>query len=436
MLKKDSLFKGALVLSIGGFITKIIGAFYRIPLTNILGAEGIGIYQMVFPLYCLLLTVSSTGVPNGIAKLIAEGNNPESVLKTALKIFASLGVIATLLMMLFSGGISKLQGNGLAKNSYVLIAPSIFFVSVISCYRGCFQGFTNMKPTAISQVLEQLVKLIFGLSLTYIFRSNKPLSASLATLAVTISEIFACLYLIVCKVKRPLLNCGGNAIMPKSIIKTVFPITLSTLVMPLTRTVESFIIINILNKYLTCATARYGLYSGAIESLVGVPVSILYSIAVTAVPIISSSENTFSNKIKKIKKSVFLTAILSVICGALFFAFSKFIVSFLYKSLSSENMILTIKMARLSSLSIVFLPIMQTLASCLISISKLYVPAITSTISSIIKVFLTIILLKIKSINIFAVIISDIVCYLLACFLNIIYIKYILIKKTNLQGVK
>ena len=102
MLKKDSLFKGALVLSIGGFITKIIGAFYRIPLTNILGADGIGIYQMVFPLYCLLLTVSSTGVPNGIAKLIAEGNNPESVLKTALKIFSSFSVsVFKLLFVVF-----------------------------------------------------------------------------------------------------------------------------------------------------------------------------------------------------------------------------------------------------------------------------------------------------------------------------------------------
>ena len=102
MRKKDKLLTGAFTLAIGGFMTKIIGAVYRIPLTNVLGSEGIGIYQMVFPLYCLLLTVSSTGVPNGIAKLIAEGNNPEVTLKSALKLFVPIGIIGSLIMIVFS----------------------------------------------------------------------------------------------------------------------------------------------------------------------------------------------------------------------------------------------------------------------------------------------------------------------------------------------
>ena len=92
-MKKSSLIGGAVTLSLGGVITKLIGAVYRIPLTNILGAEGIGIYQMVFPLYTILLTLSSTGVPSGISKLIAEGNSPEKTLKSALKFFAVIGFI-------------------------------------------------------------------------------------------------------------------------------------------------------------------------------------------------------------------------------------------------------------------------------------------------------------------------------------------------------
>ena len=90
---KNNLVKGALILSAGGIITKIIGVFYRIPLTNLLGAEGIGIYQMVFPLYTILLTFSSTGVPSGISKLIAEGNDRLAVLKSAIKIFVVIGFI-------------------------------------------------------------------------------------------------------------------------------------------------------------------------------------------------------------------------------------------------------------------------------------------------------------------------------------------------------
>ena len=99
---KNSLLSGAITLSFGGVVTKLIGALYRIPLTNILGAEGIGVYQMVFPLYTILLTFSSTGVPSGISKLIAEGNSPEKTLKSSIKLFAIIGFVTSLLTIIFS----------------------------------------------------------------------------------------------------------------------------------------------------------------------------------------------------------------------------------------------------------------------------------------------------------------------------------------------
>ena len=420
MRKKDNLISGAFTLAIGGFITKVIGAVYRIPLTNVLGSVGIGIYQMVFPLYCLLLTVSSTGVPNGIAKLIAEGNDAEVTLKSALKLFVPIGVIGSLIMMLFSKNIAILQGNILAKNSYILIAPSVLAVSVISCFRGYYQGFSNMKPTAISQVLEQLIKLTFGLSLAYIFRKNTALSASMAALAVSISELITVIYL--CFVKK---NNGGFRFLKSTqsntgkIIKNVVPITFSTIIMPLTRTIESFIIFNILNGYLSNATSLYGLYSGAVESLVGVPVSILYSIAVTSVPIISSEK---SNKYKKTKKPLLLTLLGSIIFASIFYLFSGVAVKILYSRLNASEIIITQNMAKLASLSVLTLPLMQTFNACLIACGHIFVPSITALIASTIKIILSILLLKIRSINVFAVIITDIICYLVACLLNLVYI--------------
>lgn len=421
MAKKDKLISGALALAIGGFITKVIGALYRIPLTNILGAEGIGIYQMVFPLYCLLLTVSSTGVPNGIAKLIGEGKDAEKTLYSALKVFVPIGGIGSVIMAVFSNKIAILQGNSLAKLSYVLISPSVLAVSIISCFRGYYQGLLNMKPTAISQVLEQIIKLVFGLTLTS-FSNDLAIKASLATLSVTISEIAVVGYFIFLKKKSngfKFLKSSDSDV--KSIVKNVLPITLTTIIMPLTRTVESFIILNVLNGYLTNATSLYGLYSGAVESLVGVPVSILYSIAVTSVPIISKEKEL---KYKKIKKPIFLTLICSVVFAIVFYLFSAFAVNLLYRGLSSYDKTLTISMAKLASLSVLTLPIMQTISACLIACGHLYLPSITSLISSIIKIFLTFLLLKVKSINIFAVIITDIVCYLVACFLNLVYIIF------------
>lgn len=426
MAKKDKLVSGALALAIGGFITKVIGAFYRIPLTNILGAEGIGIYQMVFPLYCLLLTVSSTGVPNGIAKLIGEGKDAEKTLYSALKVFLPIGVAGSVLMTVFSNKIAVLQGNSLAKFSYILIAPSVLAVSVISCFRGYYQGMLNMKPTAISQVLEQVIKLIFGLTLT-IFSKNVAIKASLATLSVTISEIAVVGYFLFLKKKSngfSFLKSRESDV--KSIVKNVLPITLTTIIMPLTRTVESFIILNVLNGYLTNATSLYGLYSGAVESLVGVPVSILYSIAVTAVPVISKEGEL---KYKKIKKPILLTVISSTLFAIFFYFLSGFAVKILYRGLAPYDKDITVSMVKLASLSVLTLPIMQTFSACLIACGHLYIPSITSTIASIIKIFLTFLLLKVKSINIFAVIITDIVCYLVACLLNLVYIISINIHK-------
>ena len=72
--QKQSFIKGAIIISIGGFVSKLLGAIYRVPLTNFLGGVGMGIYQMVYPLYCILLTVSASGIPTGIARLISSGN--------------------------------------------------------------------------------------------------------------------------------------------------------------------------------------------------------------------------------------------------------------------------------------------------------------------------------------------------------------------------
>ena len=421
---ENNLIKGALFLSIGGFITKVIGAIYRIPLTNLLGAEGIGLYQMVFQLYSLLLTVSSTGVPNGMAKLIAEGRNGEKVLKSALYFFVPISLIASIFLAVFGYKLALLQGNALAKTCYYAIAPSVLLVSVISCFRGYFQGKCNMKPTAISQILEQVVKLIFGLTFCYIFKNNIVLGAMLATLAVSISELITVLYFIFLKKYK---GGGFNGFFKiktdiKLVLKTVLPVMLCTLILPTARTIESFLIVNILNKSFRNATSLYGLYSGAVESLVGVPVALLYGIAVSSVPVIASLKKQGGNYKKKIGESLILTLIFSIIFAILFFFLSRFAVLLLYRRFSLLESETTIKMLKIASLSVFSLPLMQTTASILISLGRYYIPVISSAIAMLIKIPLSIVLLNVPYINIFAVVITDIVCYLVACFINLVYI--------------
>ncbi|MBR5439784.1 MAG: polysaccharide biosynthesis protein [Clostridia bacterium] len=421
---ENGLIKGAFFLSIGGFITKAIGAIYRIPLTNLLGAEGIGLYQMVFPLYSLLLTVSSTGVPNGMAKLIAEKNDENKVLKSALCFFVPLGLLATVFLIVFGYHLAVLQGNSLAKSCYVAIAPSVLLVSVISCFRGYFQGKLDMKPTAISQILEQVIKLIFGLTLCYVFKENVVIGASVAALAVSISELVTVLYFIFLKKYK---GGGFNGFLKvnidvKLILKTVLPVMLCTLILPSARTIESFLIVNILNKNFRNATSLYGLYSGAVESLVGVPVALLYGIAVSSVPVIASKKKEGLNYKKKIVESLALTIVFSLLFSVAFFFLSRFAVDLLYRRFDTLEVETTVKMLKIASLSVFFLPLMQTSASILISLGRYYIPTISSVIAMIIKIPLSIFLLNLPSVNIFAVVITDIVCYLVACFINLVYI--------------
>lgn len=426
---KNSLLKGVFALSIGGIVTKLIGVLYRIPLTNLLGAKGIGLYQMVFPLYSILLTFSSTGVPNGIAKLIAEGGEKGQVLKSSVKIFFIISLIFSFLMATFCFKIAKVQGDKGAWLGYLLISPSVVIVSIISCYRGYFQGQINMKPTAVSQVVEQAVKLVFGLIFVYVFRKNVVMAVGGATLAVTISELVALLYLfILAKKDGGGIKINQNYFPYKSIIKVVVPMMAVTLIMPLIRFVDSFLILNVLSKYLENATSLYGIYSGVVESIVSLPIAVLYSLAVTSVPIVSKLKKNGENYTKKILKIVLLTFILGVILGALLCLFSPLIIKILFNNLSENNKLIAVNMLKLSSLSVVFLSTMQTLIASLNACGFFKITIINTIISGFIKIISTLLFLKIPKINIFGAVFSDVLCYLIACFLNLSYIIYKLIK--------
>ena len=128
--EKENIVKGAAVIALGGFIAKIVGALYRIPLTNLIGGEGIGLYQLVYPFYCLLLTVSATGIPSSIAKLTAErierGESPRPLFSLAMKMFLVIGGASAVLMVALAPLLSWAQGERGLWGGYVALAPSVF----------------------------------------------------------------------------------------------------------------------------------------------------------------------------------------------------------------------------------------------------------------------------------------------------------------------
>lgn len=431
---KKTLLSGAVTLSLGGIVAKILGALYRVPLTNVIGAEALGLYQMIFPFYTMLLTFSSTGVPNGIAKIIAEGNSPSATLKTALKTFTVSGLIGTLLMALFSLPLATFQGNEKAWLSYLLLSPSILVVSVISCYRGYYQGKFNMKPTALSQILEQVVKLGFGLVLTLLVKGSATLVAGLVALAVTLSELATLLYFYILSKKGGIFReKSQETVNRKVILKAVLPISLTSLVIPVLRAVDSVLILNIVGAYRVDVTNLYGVYSGAVESLVGVPVALCYSVAVASVPIVASSKSYQ----KSVYKSFALTLVLSATAGVITFFSAPLLVKILYSGLELTYQNVAIKMLKISAISIILLPLVQTLNATLNAKSKYKVTITSLAVAGVLKIIFSIFLYKFQKIGIYGAIYSDILCYFLACLINLGYIIYTSINsKRNFENVR
>ena len=172
----NRLVKNTLILSFGAIIVKVLSGIYRIPLTMILGAKGIGIYELIYPLFALLLIIVSVGFPLGISKLISyeiSQNNTKNIVviyKSARRLLITTGIVLSILLVIISEYISILQGNNNLKYLYILLAPSVFMACLLALYRGYFQGLQNMKIITTSQIIEQSIKIVIGLILCFILR--------------------------------------------------------------------------------------------------------------------------------------------------------------------------------------------------------------------------------------------------------------------------
>lgn len=424
------IFKGASVLALGAFLSKVIGAIYRIPLTNLLGADGIGLYQTVFPLYVILLDISSAGVPSALSQIISkyrgkeEFSSVKKVFSESVKLFFIIGLFGTLLMIIFSRFLSNLQGNKDAYLSYIFLAPSILLVSLISCFRGYFQGKKSMRQTAVSQVIEQVIKLTFGLILVRAFLPDVKRATAGAVFAVTLSEIFALSYLYFSykkedkKMPKGVLESLENDRIKLRILRLTVPVTLTVMALPLSGLIDSFLVINILSRYTEKATSLYGLYSGSALTIIHLPTSLLYGLSQVVIPLLSGSKNQ-EEKNEKIRLTLLVTTVLSTVFAIGIFFISPFAVKVLFNKLSAEEKQITVRLIKIMSVNVIFHSILQTANGILIGKSKTLKSLFGTMSGVVVKTILSIILLFNPTFNIYGVAISSIACYFTAGLINL-----------------
>ena len=171
--QKRSLFVQGSILALAGIITKIIGFVYRIPMANILGDQGNGIYSVAFGIYNIALTLSSYSLPQAVSKLISEKiaqeqyENKLRVFRRALIFALITGTTACLVLWFGAGFLEGLYARqGLSRPLRVL-APTTFIVALLGVFRGFFQGHGDMRPTAASQIFEQIINAVVSIVAAY-----------------------------------------------------------------------------------------------------------------------------------------------------------------------------------------------------------------------------------------------------------------------------
>ena len=429
-MKKDNLMKGALTLSIGAILAKIFSAIYRIGLTRILGGEGIGLYQLVFPLYSLCVVLATAGLPMAISKVIAKSKNQgKSVVKKCLLFVMIVSLILSFILLTCSKGLARLQGEEAISICYIILAPSIILVSACSVLRGYFQGVGDFTPSAVSNIVEQFVKLCIGLifSLSLIGIS---LVASIigAMISIVVSEIISLLVLFIYYRKNKGKEDNQSNLEMKSLLKDILPITLTNIIMPITTFIDSILVVNLLNINFTQSTSvfLYGLESGAVSSLISLPTIFSFAIASVILPNITSNK-TGENKSFVLSISIKIILIITIPFVLCFALIPDRLISLLYgdglNSMGTAGLNVAHRLLIISGFGSVFLAISQVYSSCLQAVEERMASVRNLAIAVMLKFIIELIFMPSLKLNIYVLSISNLVCYITVMVLNHFEIK-------------
>lgn len=436
-MKKNNLMLGAVILTLGGVMAKGFSAIYRIVLTRVLGGVGIGIYQLIFPIYSLFVVLTTAGLPLAISKVISKNKGKErAIIKKSMLYITIISFVLTLIMIVGSKLLAWFQGRSEIYICYIILSPSIMIVSAISVLRGYFQGINNFTPSAVSNIIEQFTKLAFGLMLSLILIQKSLIWAIIgAVVGIVLSEVVALLILIISyKISSRKLNKDEASLSFKELSKDIIPIVLTNIILPLSSFVDSILVVNLLKINFSNETAvfLYGLESGAVSSLVNLPTLFSFSIASVIMPSMSGKESLI-NKNYKLNISLKVVLLITIPCVVCFLLFPSQIIEVLYgsrlNSMGLNGNLISSKLLALSSVGAVGLVVNQVYSTSLQAVNYRKITIKNLALSVFVKFVLVVMFMPFKNINIYALAIANVVCYLLVMILNQKYIK----KKFNVN---
>jgi len=451
--KKSSnlFFSGVLVLTLSNILIKIIGLTLKIPLHALLGDDGMAYYNTAYDIYVWLYMVSTQGLPVAISIMISEsrakGNFKESkrIFRITLMLFIVIGLVGMFIMM---GGSKLFAAAYKFEESYlsiIAIAPTLFFICISSAMRGYFQGYQNMVPTAVSQIIEALGKLIIGILFANFAISKGCSSAEVAAytiLGLTIGVAAGMLFLTVSKLLFKEAPYNAEFVRPDSdslesrpvkellkiIIVTSIPIMLSSSVMSFTNVIDGIIISRRLQGIgYTEEMARtvFGNYKTCAISLFNMPPALIYPITYSLIPLLSATIATGDKaRVEMIQRSTLkLASIIAIPCALGMSVLSEPILKFIFKEESAK---MAAPLLSVLALSIFFIG-MLSMTNAVLQAHKLErKPVISLVTGSVVKLVSSYILIGIPGIEMFGAPIGTFLCYLTIVAMNFYFmVKHI-----------
>lgn len=432
-MEERSASKGFLILSIAGLLTKVISVFYVPFLQRIIGLDGYGIYQNCYEVFLFVYAVTNLGTQPAIAKVVAELTALEKpddavrVLKISRTLLALVGGILSIFLMLFAFPIGNAIGNPDASYGILMLAPSIFVTSILSSYRGYFQGRNSMTAIAISQVVEQIINILISLLCAYfLVKISIEYGSAGGTIGTSVGALIACLYMVYVYDKKNYdedaieAQGDGKRVSTKKIIRKLIkyglPITLSA-------GLQNFgSLVDMVNVNSRLAFAGFNMQEsqilygvlGRYKTLLSVPLIIVTALGTTVLPAVAASM-ALKDKKEVRKKTNFafrITFAVTIPAAVGLSALSKEVFSLLYGTDQGFELM------TIGSIVLILMAVVQIQNVILQSMNKLYFVLGTFSIGIVAKIIANYILVGMPNINILGVVFGNFLWFAIPAVLN------------------
>ena len=441
-------FSGVFLLSLSTVIVKLIGLGFKIPMLSFLGTEGMGYFNSAYEIYAMLCTVATAGLPVALSILVASSRAEgdlcavERVYRYAHRIFLVFGISASALMVVFSEELASLIGNPAAKPCIIAIAPTLLFICIAGAIRGYCQGFEYMTPTAVSQLIEALGKLVLGIFLASfaIKRGySLPTVSAFAVLGISIGSLFSLLYLWLVKLLKPLARTDEYGTpMPKKerkvkssetvlkLLRIALPITLGSAVIGLTRIIDMTLIMHRLGDVGIDSAQRneiYGAYTTLALPVFSLIPALIAPVSVALVPQLSafSQSKDKNGEATVLENSLRLTVILALPAALGLTAFARPILELIF---SGQSEAIAISAPLLSALggSVLFSCLMTTTNAILQAYKRPGLPIISMTVGVAVKLISSYALMGVESIGVMGAPLGSLLCNLCVTVINLAFV--------------